>query len=357
MKSNKQLLMAAIIANKKVVAQKKEDVLNLVKEVMELAKWQDFVFGAQIFIKPNILSNQLVPGQCTSPWVLEGVVKTVRDAYPSSRIIIGDTDVATTRQVEKAAQVWGVYDICSKYSASFVNLSKDKTVSVKINGKIFDSMEVPKSIHDSNSVITVPVSKTHTVTVLTGALKNQWGCIPRFRHQFHDVTEWAIPEINVAVRPEFVVVDSTISMEDSGPRTGVPKITNALFASNDLVAMDTALSQFMGINVNSVKYVKNAQSIGLGTMSYVNIGDKITSVQFILPNIKKTPFVYLEMKFRKIPGLRKLLFNTPLFHIFAFITTFYNNHIWYYFKGKNYAKDILNDTLYKQEFEPLMKKT
>lgn len=348
--------MAAIIASKKVFAQKKEDMLNLVKEVMELANWKDFVFGAQIFIKPNILSNQLVPGQCTSPWVLEGVVKTVREAYPLARIIIGDTDVATTRQVEKAADVWGVYDICNKYYASFVNLSKDQTVSVKVNGKIFESINVPKSIYDSNSMITVPVSKTHTVTVITGALKNQWGCIPRFRHQFHDVTEWAIPEINAAVRPEFVVVDSTISMEDSGPRTGIPKITDMIFASNDLVAMDAALSQFMGINVESVKYIKNAQSIGLGTMSYKNIGDKIEINQFALPNIKKTPFVYLEMKFRKIPGLRKLLFNTPLFHVFAFITTFYNNHVWYYFKGRNYSLEILNHPLYKQEFEPLMKR-
>ncbi len=347
-----------IVAHKRtLLALSKDDILEAVKNVMELANWQDHVSGNRIFIKPNLLSDQLIPGQCTSPWVLEGVVKTLKEHNPGLKILIGDTDVATSRQVERAASVWGVRHLCSKYNIPFVNLSKDKTVPVYVGGKIFDKINIPKSIHESDSMLTVPVAKTHNVTVMTAALKNQWGCIPRFRHQYHPVTDWAIPEINKAVSPDFVVVDATVSMEDAGPRIGIPKVTNSLFASHDIVAMDTCIARFMGIDPQRVDYILNAQAIDLGKMNYTVIGDPVQNHIFKPAILKSTPIVYMEMQFRKVPGLKWLLFDTPLFHLFAFIAARYNTHWWYYAKGRRHARELIrNNPLYKLEFEELMKK-
>jgi len=336
-------------------ATSKQDILLRVKRAMELAQWDKHVTGKKIFIKPNLLSDQLVPGQCTSPWVVEGVIQTILDKKPDAKLVMGDTDVATARQVERAARVWGIRDLCDTYKIPFVNLSKDDTVPVEVNGHVCSHIDIPKSIHDSDSMITLPVAKTHNVTVMTGALKNQWGCIPRFRHQYHPVTEWVIPEINKAVSPDFVLADATISMEHAGPRVGIPEVTHSLFASADLVAMDTALARFMGIDPYTVKYIANAERLGLGTMTHTYFGDPVPQHTFKPARLESTPIVYLEMQFRKIPGLKWLLFDTPLFHIPAWIAAHYNSHYWYYTKGRKYARNIIKDhPLFRQEFEELM---
>lgn len=347
----------SIIAYKNVSkAQSKNDIIKLIKEAMELANWEKYISGNKIFIKVNLISDKLVPGQCTSPWVLEGVIKTIKDNRPKSEIIVGDTDVATVRQLDRASKIWGVLDICKKYSASFVNLSKDKTIRVPTqNCKIIKEINIPNSIYECDSFITIPVSKTHTVTTMTCALKNQWGCIPRFRHNLHPFVHEVIPEINKAIQPDFVVVDSTISMEGPAPNTGIPKVTNSIFASHDLVATDTCIADFMGIEPNKIKYIKNSEKLRLGIMSYSLKGDKITMHKFKPPILSQTPFAYLEMKLRKVPLVSYLLFRTPLFNISAFIASRYNSVFWYYTKGRKYAKNIVkNYPLYRIEFEKLI---
>lgn len=347
--------MKSIIAHQKIIGEEKEDVLNSVKNAMELAEWQKHVKGKKVFLKVNLLSDQLVPGQCTSPWILEGTIKVLLEA--GKEIIIGDTDVATARQLEKSAKIWGVTDLCEKYNIPFVNLSREKTVKVPVNGKVFQYIDVPAIIKECDSRITLPVMKTHNVTVMTCALKNQWGCIPRFRHQFHDVTDYAIPEINKAVEMDFALVDATICMEDSGPRTGIPKVINSIFATNDLVAMDALAAKIMDLDIEKIGYIKQAEKIGLGTMNYSVIGDKIKIIPFKPAIRQKHPIVYTEMILRKIPFINYLIFNTPFFHIPAFFASRYNSFWWYNLHGKRYAREIVDKyPLYRKEFLPLMKK-
>ncbi len=347
--------MKSIIAHQKIVGEEKQDVLYSVKNAMELAQWQKYVKGKKVFLKVNLLSDQLVPGQCTSPWILEGVIKVLLDA--DKEIVIGDTDVATSRQLEKSAKIWGVIDLCEKYKIPFVNLSKTKTINVKVNGEVFDSIDVPAIIKECDSRITLPVMKTHNVTIMTCALKNQWGCIPRFRHQFHDVTNYAIPEINKAVGMNFALVDATICMEDSGPRTGIPKIVNSIFATHDLVAMDALAAKIMNLDVEKVEYIKQAERIGLGAMDYACIGDKIEITPFKPAIRQKHPIVYTEMILRKIPFVSYLIFKTPFFHIPAFFASRYNSFWWYNLHGKKYAREIVDkNPLYRKEFLPLLQR-
>ncbi|MEK6974587.1 MAG: DUF362 domain-containing protein [Nanoarchaeota archaeon] len=342
------------ISHSFITGNKKEGVFKAVEKALKLANYKEYIKGPKVFVKVNLMSHQVVPGVCTSPWVVEAIVSKLKsDGF---NIVVGDADVATIKQLEKAAKNWGILDICKKYGAKFVNLSKQETIDVEIkNGKVLKKVHIPKILREVNSIITVPVLKTHNITLLTCALKHQWSCIPNFRHQYHTLTAHVIPEINKAVNVDFVLTDASICLEGNGPRTGIPKIVNSIFASDDLVAMDKAMCDFIGLDYKKVPYVENAEKIGLGTIRYKFVGDKVNKQKFIMPVLEEHPIVYAEMKLRNIPIISHLIFKTPLFKIPAWIASRYNT-VWYHnTRGKQYVAQILKNPLYREEFIDLIR--
>ena len=129
-----------------------------------------------------------------------------------------------------------------------------------------------------------------------------------------------------------------------------------MFGIYDLVAADAFAADFIGFGYKEVGYIVNAEKIGLGSTKYKIIGDKVKKIKFEPAKIEQHPIVYLEMKLRKIPGLKYLLFNTPLFKIPAWVASKYNS-VWYYnLKGKKYARELVkNFNLYKNEFQDIIK--
>ncbi|MCK4669674.1 MAG: DUF362 domain-containing protein [Nanoarchaeota archaeon] len=349
--------MVSIVAHQKIKGENKEAVLAAVKKAMESANWKKYVKGKKIFLKPNLLSDQLVPGQCTSPWVVEGVIHVVKE-LGDVEIYVGDADVATAKQVEKAARIWGIKDVCKKEGVKFVNLSKQSIVKVKVpNGEIFKMLNIPKILVECDCIITIPVIKTHNITTMTCSLKNQWGCIPRFRHQYHLVADKCIPELNSALKVKFAVADGTVCLEENGPRVGRPKVMNSVFATNDRVAMDTCACDFMEIDPKTVGHLQNAEKIGLGNSNYQIKGDKMQSKKFRPALVKNHPIVKWELRLRKIPVISYIIFKTPLFKIPAFIASRYNSIWWYYTKGKRWTQQMVKaNPLYMQEFGPLLKR-
>lgn len=332
----------------------KEELFEAVERAMELAKWKRYVKGHSVFLKINALSPKVVPGQNTSPWLVEAVADVLH--HEGFRIFIGDADVATAKQVELSAKNWGFSKLCRKYGTRFINLSKQRTMPIRIDGRIFKVLRIPKILVNIDSLITLPVVKTHNVAGMTCALKNQWGCIPRFRQKFHLILSHAIPEINLAVPVKFCVADATISLEDNGPVTGIPKVTNSVFASHDRVALDAAVAKFIGYDSSNFGYIVNSEKLGLGTRNFNIVGDDMIPFRFRPALACNHPIVSWELRLRKTPGLNKLLFETPLFKIPAWCAYKYNSVWWYNNYGKKYARALMRQhPLYREEFRGLVR--
>ena len=88
-------------------------IINAVKKAMKTAGFRRSLKGRRLFIKPNLLSFTPVPGQCTSPWVVEGVLRVLSDA--GYEMVIGDANVVTRAQVEKAATNWGIKSLSKEF--------------------------------------------------------------------------------------------------------------------------------------------------------------------------------------------------------------------------------------------------
>jgi len=341
----------------KIKKKSRKGLFETVWHVMELANWKKHVKGKKIFLKINGISDQVVPGQCTNPWVIEAVIQKLQSEIKGVKITMGDADLAASEQLDDAARVWGFKDLAEKYDVTFVNLSKDKLVKKKIKGKIFKELDIPKTVLDADTIITMPVLKSHCLTHLTGALKNQWGIVPRVRHQYHLTADQCIADINSFLSHiRFVVMDATMCMEGDAPRTGIPKECNMVIAGHDRVAIDTAAADYMDLPSNKNPMMICAEEMGVGERKYTIIGDKPKKNPFIKPKPNQQPIFLLEMSLRKVPIIKQLLFNTPIFKFCAWGATKYNTWWWYNRKGKKYAREVCEKSWMSKIYKPLCRR-
>jgi len=340
----------------KVKEVSKQGVHDSVKRALELTDWKKYVKGNKIFLKINCISDQVVPGQCTSPWVVEAAAKELRENFPDLEMYMGDANLAASRQLDKASIIWGHRDIAKKYGINFVNLSEEPLVKVNCGGKVFKELELPKILVDVDTIINLPIPKTHCLTTITGCLKNHWGMVPRFRHQFHPVANQAIPDINFYFKKtRYNLMDLTVSMEGNAPKTGISKVCGVVMASPDRVAADYSIARFMGFDADNIEHIKIAEGMGIGSTKNIElVGDTFEANPFKPPEPDKQPIFYWETRLRQVPVVKPILFDTPVFNILAAIATKYNTIWWYNKFGKKYMQEI-SQTQWGNEFDPLWK--
>jgi uncharacterized protein (DUF362 family) len=176
---------------------------------------------------------------------------------------------------DMAFKLLGYEKLSKKLDVKLVNLSK-APFSLKVfpENAFLKEIKIPTVMEKADFFISVPKIKTHGERMFTSALKNQFGCNPnpnksRLHIRLHD----AIVDLNVAFRPDLVVVDGIIAMGGyRGPSEGVPIRMNTLIIAKDPVASDHLVARMMGINPNSVRYLVEAERRGVGTYTYKTIG-------------------------------------------------------------------------------------
>jgi uncharacterized protein (DUF362 family) len=334
-----------IVAVQKVYGEVKEAVFH----AMASANWKSFIKqGADVALKVNLGWDLFIPGSITSPLVVEGVIITIRDWVGHIYIVEADQ---VLENVEKAFLKSKMFLLCEKYGVQWVNLSKEKTITMKeASNQIFKETEIPEILLKTQ-MITIPVMKTHDKTVITGAIKNQFGCLNKLRYKYHSVLDDALPEINSFVSPKFAVMDATVCLEGNGPKSGIPKVADLILASSDFVALDTVQALLMGFNPIQIKHIQNCARIGLGVanskqIEIVGLDVKSQCIQF--KPAKHNLISQVELYLTKSP-LYKLFFETPIFNLCLALAKLWY-YIWNCFKGRKYWREILDHPVYGQQW-------
>ena len=102
--------------------------------------------------------------------------------------------------------------------ATLVNLSEAEQIEVEVPpaGRV----KLPRLMLTADVFITLPVLKTHALTYFTGAIKNQWGCVPQYnRILMHQYLNPMLAELHAIFKPQISIMDSIIAMEGAGRRT------------------------------------------------------------------------------------------------------------------------------------------
>jgi uncharacterized protein (DUF362 family) len=345
--------MNSIVSCKKIERGGKSALLDAVSIAISNSQAEKALYARKIFIKVNLMSTQVVPGTCTSPWVFEGVLKTIRDWSPSAQIYFGDSDAYGIERAEVAAQSWGLIDVAARYDACFVNLSKVPSVQ-RFLGDTLGKVDLPSLLFEVDTLVTVPVIKTHYLTVFTGALKNQWGLLPTVRYKFHPVFSEAICEVNALFKEKlFVVADMTVGQEGLGPRMGNPVTMNMVLAGKDLVAVDSAACFIIGIPVEKVPYLKLAEQRNVGNLSFEFVGDEPVKYQFRMAKLNPSSLLGMRERLKNLPLVKSLILSTFAYSLQARLGRMYVER-WFQSRGRMFLEQYAKTGYYAEEFSELL---
>src|SRR5580692_7474966 len=135
----------------------------------------------RVVIKPNLTFPEFRRGVTTNPEAVEAVVRYVKNY--TSKIIVCEADSGGYNRfsMNDVFRSTGLEALMQKYNVPLVNLSEQESCSVTVKvGRRRIQVPVPRLlIEHTDLLITVPVPKVHMNTVISVAIKNQWGTIPQ----------------------------------------------------------------------------------------------------------------------------------------------------------------------------------
>jgi uncharacterized protein (DUF362 family)/Pyruvate/2-oxoacid:ferredoxin oxidoreductase delta subunit len=180
---------------------------------------------------------------------------------------------------------------------------------------------IAQAVADSDGIISLPKLKTHGFTKTTGAIKNQFGCIPGLlKGEFHvklpDVYDFArmLVDLDRCVNPRLYIMDGIYAMEGNGPRGGTPRQMKVLLFSVDPVALDATVCRMIDVDPMLVPTIVCGMDAGRGTARQESItlaGDKLES--FVQSTFKVNRAKLAPYKINgKLRFLKNLLLPRPV---------------------------------------------
>jgi uncharacterized protein (DUF362 family) len=286
-----------------------------VRRALEWAEWTKAVpRGADVSLKVNLGWDLFIPGSITSPLMAEALIGAIRDHVGTIYMVESDQ---VLEDVEKAFHRSGMAEVCRRTGVRWVNMTRAATLPHREpSNVVLKDIAVPQILKDT-LLITVPVMKTHAKTRLSGAIKNQWGCIGKMRHEYHLVLDDALADLNFVMRPALAVMDGTVALEGNGPKSGHPRIADLILCSRDPVALDSVQASLMGLDPGSVEHLVRCAARGIGTNDLAAIeirGDDPAACRQRFATARHNAVSRVETLLRK-SFLKRLFFNTPLFSL------------------------------------------
>lgn len=267
-------------------------VYEKIKEGIELLGGMETFIkkGERVLLKPNLLApDPPETATTTHPSVFEATANLllqhgVHPCYGDSPALLQKPTTASKRS--------GIFDVAEKLNCKLSDFEKSKKVFYK-NGKQNRVFEIAKGVLESDALISLPKLKTHGFTLMTGAIKNQFGCIPGLaKSGFHAKLDTVkafsqmLVDLTLLLKPRLYIMDGIIAMEGNGPRRGTPVHLGVLLISSDPVALDSVASTIVGLNPRDVVPTLLGHASGLGSMDDIEVqGDSIEQVRckFKLP--------------------------------------------------------------------------
>jgi len=266
--------------------------------------------GEKILLKPNLLVAE-VPQKCvtTHPAVFKAVAEVFQST--GARISVGDSPAMGNGH--RAAKKSGILEIAERIGVPLADFKTGVEVFYK-DGKQNRKFIIAKAVTEADGVISLPKLKPHAFERLTGAVKNQFGCIPGvLKGEYHvklpDAFDFAkmLVDLDRYVNPRLYIMDGILAMEGNGPRGGTPKKMNVLLFSTDPVALDATACRLIDLQPAYVPTITIGELFGAGT--YRKDGIKLVGDSF--DELKDSSFKITRAPIRsyKTAGIQRFFNN------------------------------------------------
>lgn len=251
--------------------------------------------GEKIVMKPNVLiGTSPAKGVTTHPAIFATVGKLLIDA--GVKVYYGDSPSFGRSKLNLSRS--GLKQVSDKMGFILADFDSGTAVGHK-DALLIKRFVIAKGVLDNDGIISLPRIKTHGFVRFTGAVKNQFGCIPGLlKSQYHvklpNPFDFAtmLVDLNTLIKPRLYIMDGIMAMEGNGPRSGNLKRLNVLLLSNDPIALDATACRIIHLDPEIVPTSKPGEKAGLGTYHIEDIeilGENIES--FFDPSFKvnRTP--------------------------------------------------------------------
>lgn len=333
-------------------------IIDDIQTVMKLAGFEAALpKNVPTGIKINVSWQTWYPACSSTPWQLEGVIRTLQNNGYSDLVgIHNDTVVVNTADAEqnnKHKFVTDKYNVpcLYLYNQEFEWLEYKPKKPFLVLDKVYpNGVFIPQALVGKN-IVHLPTVKTHVFTTITGAMKNAFGgLLHRDRHWTHSVIHDTLVDllmIQQDIHPGiFAVMDGTFAGDGPGPRAMRWHEKDILIASADQVAIDAVSARLQGFDPMSIRFIRKAHEMELG------IGDphQIQMVGYDIEQEKPWGFVQEDTFASKgqkliyhgpLKPFEKILLQSPLVPWSYFASNFYHNVYWYPFIGRKRVEAAL----------------
>lgn len=342
-----------------VIKTSPQTVLDDIEKVMRMACIEQALpKNVPTGLKINISWQTWYPACSSTPWQLEGTIRTLKKmGYKDLVGIHNDTVVVDTSVGEannKHKFVTDTYGVPCEYlyNEEFEwERYTPKSRPFLVLDKVYpDGVYIPKALYGKN-IVHLPTVKTHVFTTITGAMKNAFGgLLHRNRHWTHSVIHETLVDllmIQQEISPGlFAVMDGTFAGDGPGPRAMRWHEKNVILASADQVAIDAVSAKLQGFDPMNIPFIRMAHDLDMG------VGDP-SQIEIVGYDINQEPdwhFVQEDTFASKgqkmiyhgpLKPLEKILLQSPLVPWSFFASNFYHNVYWYPFVGRKRVQEAL----------------
>jgi uncharacterized protein (DUF362 family) len=299
--------------------------------------------SATTILKDNISWHFPFPGANTTPWQLEGTVRSLAGRGFGDLVCVQNKTVVT--DAFKGEDLNGYVPIFQKYGVPVRYNFKPEDMAwsvyrpkarMNVLDQIFpEGILIPDDFHGTN-IVHLPTVKCHIYTTTTGAMKNAFGgLLNTKRHYTHSWIHATLVDL-LAIQKEihtglFAVMDGTTAGDGPGPRTMRPVIKDVMLASADQVAIDAVAAAMMGFDPMSLEYIRLAheQGLGVGRRDEIEVvGDAHLADErwgFSVGD-NGASMVGDALWFGPLKRFQKLFFHTPLVKLFVLGSEVYHDY-------------------------------
>jgi uncharacterized protein (DUF362 family) len=246
--------------------------------------------GSPLILKPNLCTDNDHTG-CANVKVevIEALVDHILEGDKDIKVRIVESD-SGSKYADKAFESYGYRAYVDRLSGQGVNislhnLSESPLKRFDYDGYYFKDPELPSPLMDAGSFVSVALAKTHNLTMITGALKNIFGLLPRKDQNFyHPYIHEVILDLNSMFRSSLCLIDGRVGLE--GVISGNPRDLGCVILGRNPVSVDATMARVMGFDPERIRQIVEAERHGLGSMHPEVVGDDPEShvVEFKTPS-------------------------------------------------------------------------
>lgn len=215
-----------------------------------------------IFIKPNIVfAVRPESGEITPPSLAEALIRALRERFSDVRIVLGE-GVAAGCDPQENFRVSGYAHLAKELNIPLLDLHSVERKKVPWK---FGKLELPQ-IAFEYTYINLPILKSSSACVISGALKNQKGLVTcDMKKHFHRLgLHEQVAELNTVIKPVLTIMDCSQFFG-----------RNVLFSGDNCGEIDATACELLGIE--EPEHVQLARSTQVFSSGFSVTGDRLNT--------------------------------------------------------------------------------